>query len=349
MKKAAQRLLRRIDAVQRRKPWLAFPIAVFKKFGDDQAGNLAALLAYYAFLSIFPLLLVLVTVLGMVLHGNEALQNKVVGSALAQFPVIGPQLQSHVHSMATHAVGLPLAVGIIGTFLGARGVAMAAQTAFNSVWVIPFTDRPGFPFSWLRSFALILVVGIGLIATTIISGLAGGVGHTVSGIGAQVAAVAVSLIANFGVFWLAFHLATARIVRWREHLLGAILTAIVWQVLQTAGGYVVAHQLAHASSLYGIFGIVLGLIAWLYLQAQATLYAVEANVVYARRLWPRSLFPPPLTVQDRQAYTLYAEREVRNPDAGIRIESHTSRHRERKRHTGKHADSQHRGPQSRPS
>lgn len=315
--KAAQRLKRRIDYLQRGRPWLAFPVAVWKKFGDDQAGNLAALLAYFAFVSIFPLLLVLVTVLGIVLHGDPGLQQKVLGSALAQFPVIGPTIKTNIHSLAGSKAGVALAVGIIGTFLGARGIANAAQNAFNTVWEIPFSERPGFPSALLRSIALILVVGIGLIVTTIISGLAGGVGHTITGPGGAVAAVAVSLILNVGVFWAGFRLGTASAVGWRDLALGAILTAIIWQILQTVGGYFVGHQLSHASSLYGVFGIVLGLIAWLYLQAEATLYAVEASVVHARRLWPRSLFPPPLTEQDRQAYALYAGREERRPEEQV--------------------------------
>lgn len=323
--KAAERLKLRIDSHQRDRPWLAFPVAVWKKFGDDQAGNLAALLAYFAFVSIFPLLLVLVTVLGIVLKGDTSLQHKVVGSALSQFPVIGPTINSNLHSLAGSRAGVALAIGIIGTFLGARSVAMAAQTAFNTVWEIPFTKRPGFPYSWLRGFGLILVVGVGLMATTILSGVAGGIGHTVTGPGGAVAAIAVSLLLNIGVFWTGFRLGTA-CVGWRDLFLAAVLTAIVWQVLQTVGGFFVAHQLAHASSLYGTFGIVLGLLAWLYLQAEATLYALEASVVHARKLWPRGLFPP-LTAEDRQALALYAEREERHPDEDVtvRATSHTEK------------------------
>jgi membrane protein len=316
--KAADRLKRRIDSLQRSHPWLAFPVAVWKKFGDDQAGNLAALLAYFAFVSIFPLLLVLVTVLGIVLHGDPSLQNKVLNSALAEFPVIGPTI--HIHSLAGSKAGLALVVGIIGTFLGARGVATAAQNAFNTVWEIPMRKRPGFPSSLVRSISLVLVVGIGLIVTTIVSGLAGGVGHTITGPGGAVAAVAVSLALNIGVFWAGFWLGTAPVIGWRDLLLGAVLTAIVWQILQTAGGFLVAHQLAHAQSLYGTFGIVLGLLAWLYLQAEATLYALEASVVKTRKLWPRSLFPPPLTAEDRQAYAMYAEREERHADEPVEVE-----------------------------
>jgi uncharacterized BrkB/YihY/UPF0761 family membrane protein len=90
-------------------------------------------------------------------------------------------------------------------------------------------------------------------------------------------------------FWLGFRLATFFRVRWRDLLIGAIIAALVWQLLQVAGGYVVGHQLHRASELYGTFGLVLGLIAWLYLQAEVTPYAVEVDGVLARRLWPRAL------------------------------------------------------------
>ena len=112
-------------------------------------------------------------------------------------------------------------------------------------------------------------------------------------------AFAVSLVLNFGLFWLAFRLATAKEITWRQLWLGAAISAVIWQILQAFGGYFLSHQIAHASPLYGTFAFVLGLIAWLYLQAQLTLYAVEINVVRAYRLWPRSLAPPPYTEQDR--------------------------------------------------
>ena len=137
--------------------------------------------------------------------------------------------------------------------------------------------------------ALLFAVGGGLVATTFLSGLAGGIGHVLNGTAAQVGTVAVSLVLNVGVFWLAFRLATMRRVRWRDLWIGAAIAAFVWQVLQLVSGYVVSHQLSHSSSLYGTFGVVLGLLAWLYLQAQVTLYAAEVDVVLVRRLWPRSI------------------------------------------------------------
>jgi len=313
---AVQKLVAAVDRAQQGRPWLAFPVAVWKKFGDDQAGNLAALIAYYSFASIFPLLLVLVTVLDIVLRHDPALQARVLHSAFNQFPVIGSQLSQNPHSL--HETGPALVVGIIFTFLGARGVAGAAQNALNTVWGVPLFRRPGFPWSLLRDVALMLVAGIGLIASTVLSGLAGNVPF-LSGTAAQVGAIATSLVLNIGVFWLAFRLATAKEVGTRAMLPSAVAAAVIWQILQLLGTFLV-HRLAGSSSVYGVFGVVIGLLAWLYLGAQLTLYAVEANVVALRRLWPRSLAPPPLTSEDRRAYRLYARIQERRPEQNI--ESH---------------------------
>ena len=277
------------DRFQRRWPWLAFPLAVWKKFTDDRAGRLAALISYYGFAAIFPLLLLLVTVLNITLKNNPTLHHDLLNSALAQYPVIGQQISSNLHSLP--GTGVPLAIGIIFLVLAARGVAGAMQDALCEVWGIPRASRPGFPWSLLYGMTLVFVVGIGLLVTTFLSGLAGGAGHVLTGAGAHIGAVAVSLVLNVGVFWLSFRLATVRRVPWHDLRIGAAIAAVVWQVLQIVGGYVVSHQLHRASSLYGVFGVVLGLLAWLYLQAEVTLYAAEVDVVLVRRLWPRSLKP----------------------------------------------------------
>ena len=134
---------------------------------------------------------------------------------------------------------------------------------------------------------------------------------------AGVEAIAVSLLLNIGLFWFGFRLATASEVKRNELFLGAVLAAIIWQILQLLGGYLVAHSVSKSSSVYGIFAVVLGLIAWLYLQAEFTLYAVEAAVVKARGLWPRTLFPPPLREADRRAYEQYAQAQQRFPGQEI--------------------------------
>ena len=309
-----EKTFRAADKLQQQHGWLAFPVAVWKKFGDDQAGNLAALIAYSALVAIFPLLLLLVTVLDIVLENNPKLREKVVTAALNRYPVIGPQLQGQIGHLSQR--GIALAVAAIGIFIGALGVANSLQNALNSVWEIPFHRRPGFPWSWLRSAALIIVVGLGFIVTTGLSGLAAGVQVLPGGL--PVLTYAVSLVLNFGLFWLAFRLGTASEITWRQLWLGAAISAIFWQVLQYFGTSFVSRQLAHASPLYGTFALVLGLIAWLYLQAQLTLYAVEINVVRAYRLWPRSLAPPPYTEQDRHALQLYVEKRRDQWDIVVR-------------------------------
>ena len=310
-----QALMRRLDGFQQRHPLIGYPLAVVQKLNDDQGGNLAAVLAWNAFIAVFPLLLVLTTVLGLVLRNRAGLHEQVLHSALTDFPIIGTQLRQNIHSL--NRTGIGLAIGLVGTFLGARGVASAAQTAFNSLWAVPYKRRPGFPHNLLRGLALLICFGLGIIATTSLSGLGGGV--NVLGIGVRVAAVALALILNVGLFWLAFRLATAAEVASRDLRLGAFLTAIAWQVLQTFGSYLVAHQLRHATQVYGLFGLVLGLASWLYLQALVTLYLVEADVVRTRRLWPRSFFADKLTHADKRAFTAYAKTEERKPEEQVDV------------------------------
>jgi hypothetical protein len=72
--------------------------------------------------------------------------------------------------------------------------------------------------------------------------------------------------------------------------------------------------------VYGFFAIALGLMSWLFLSAQVTLYAAEVNVVRARRLWPRSILQPPLTQADQRALTDLARQEERRPEQAINVE-----------------------------
>jgi YihY family inner membrane protein len=276
-----------VDRFQQRRPWLAFPVAVWKKFSDDQAGRLAALISYYAVAAIFPLLLVLGTVLNFTLASHPHLQARLINSALAQYPVIGPEIKSNLGHVS--GSGIALVFGILLLVYGARGAAAAMQNAMFEVWGVERGDRPGFPASIGYNLLLTVTVGIGFICTTFISGIAGGAGHLLTGAGAFAGAIIVSFALNVAMFWISFRIAVAFKVRWRDLKYGAVSAAVVWTGLQLAGGYIVGHQLHRASALYGTFGAVLGLMAWLYLQAEVTLYAAEIDVVHVRKQWPRSL------------------------------------------------------------
>jgi membrane protein len=311
----AKGMVLRVDRAQQSWPWLAVVVATVRKFSDDKAGLLAALIAYYAFASIFPLLLVAVTILDIVASHFPKVGRKLL-AALHDYPVIGKQL----HSSMAHGLsgaGLALIIGILLTLFGARGVATALQNALNSVWEVPRFRRPRFPKNLLRSLGLIAVLGPGQIITIALSSVAGGTGH-LGGALAKIAAVAVSLLLNVGLFWVTFRLATAAEVATRELRLSAILSAIAWQLLQLLGGFFIAH-FSKTTSAYGTFAVVLGLLAWFYLQAQITLYVAEFNVVLVRRLWPRSVAPPPLTAADLAAYQLYAESTLQRPEIDVMV------------------------------
>jgi membrane protein len=280
-------LLARFDGYQQSHAALGFPFAVVKKFGEDSAGNLAAVIAWSAMLAVFPLLLLLITVLGIVLRNDQSLQHRITTSALVEFPVIGQQLQGNIHSLNRSGVGL--IVGLIGTFLGTRGVANALQNALNTLWEVPRERQPGFPMNALRSLAIVLIFGIGLIVTATLSGFGGGTGAI--GAGFRIGAVAVAFALNVVVFSVVFRLATVE-VAWKDLWLGAFLTAVGWEALLTVGGYLIAHDLKNMSAVYGTFALVLGLMSWLYLQAEITLYAVEIDVVRVRHRWPRSMTKP---------------------------------------------------------
>ena len=270
---ALKKLIAKLDRLQQNRPWLAFPVAVWKKFGDDQAGNLAALIAYYGFASLFPLLLVFVTVLNIVLAHDPALRDQVLNSAFSHFPVIGTQLKANASQHTLHGSAPALIIGLILTFLGARGVAAAAQNALNTVWGVPLSRRAGFPWSLLKQLGLILAVGIGLLATRCVR--AGG--RERQRLGRVPPRSARSPRPSWSTSGCSGSPSGSPP---RDHgpadAAGPVLSAIVWQILQLLGSYLVAHQLP-SSSVYGVFGIVLGLLAWLYLQAQFTLYAVEAT------------------------------------------------------------------------
>lgn len=307
-------LVRRIDAFQQARPWAAFPLAVVKKFGDDSAGNLAALIAYYGFLSLFSLLLVLTTVLGTVLAGHPELQRRILSSALSEFPVIGDQLRTNVRSL--HGSGAALVAGVAGALWGGMGVMKAAGNAMDDVWEVPKRERPTFVRSLARAALLLAVLGAGVVATTMLSGL--GAGGASSFLPLKVAGMAAAAVVDVGIFLLGFRALTVRDVGIRDLLPGAAVAGLGWFALQAVGSYYVGHQLQGTSQTYGMFAVVLGLLSWMYLQAQLTLLAAEVNVVRAAGLWPRALSDQ-LTTGDKKAYASYAEVQERRPEVEVGV------------------------------
>lgn len=307
---ALEATLRRVDGAQQRHTIPAFLIGVMKKFGDDNAGALTVQVTYAMFVTVFPLLLILVTVLGIVLADNPSDRQRVLNSAFGQFPIVGQQLAHNLHAMKRSSV-FGLVVGVIGLVYGSTGLAQAGLYSMEQIWNIPSAVRPNYLTRMARSIIFLCLLAVALILTTALTGF-GTFGRHVFWLG--VLSELLGLLLNVGFYFAAFRTLTPKQVTARSLLPGVVIGGAAWTILQAVGGYVVGHDLKGASAVYGMFGLVLGLVAWIYLAAEITLYAAELNTVIYHRLWPRSMVQPPLTEADQRSLALQATQNQRRPE-----------------------------------
>jgi YihY family inner membrane protein len=315
----AKRVIDRADRVQRRTPAMGFALAVFKKFGEDRAGQLAALIAYYGFFSIFPLLLALVTLSGLVLAESD-FQDRLLEAALAQFPVIGEELRQNLETLPGKGIGL--VIGVVGALWAGLGGIKAAQNAMDHVWDVPQRRQPSFPVALVRAALMLVTLGVFLLLSTFLGSIAAGTSAT--SIPARILGVALSAVLNFATFLVAFRVLTVADVSWNDVWPGAAIAGIGWTVLQTLGGFIMGHQLDSAAETYGLFATVIALLTWIYLGAQITLLAAEVNVVRARKLWPRALDPEDMIEADRRALAMHAEVEERREEEEVQVRFDTT-------------------------
>ena len=308
------RAMRVIDRRQRSNKVASFSFGVVKKYGDDNGGSLAALLTYYGFLSVFPLLLVLVTVVGIVAGSHAGLEKRIVNSALSQFPVIGNELGSNIKTLHDNSPA-GLTIGLLGLVWGSTGVCQSAQYAMAQVWNIPKVKRPGFVARLGRSGLLLAVGAVFLVVSSGLTGVATFSGAR--GIPLRIGGALLVALVDVALFVIVFRILTPASIPERDLWRGAVVAGFVWAVLQTVGGFLMDHELRHTSQVYGFFAIVLGTLWWIYLAAQIVVYSAEINVVRVRRLYPRSLVQPPLTEADRKALAFYALAEQRRPEVNV--------------------------------
>jgi membrane protein len=298
----------RADAFQRRHEWAGYPLAVIYKYLDDTGGYLAALITYYAFVSLFPLLLLASTVLGWVLVGHPGLERQVLDSALAQFPVVGKQIGSP-KQLGGGVAGL--VIGLVGSLYGGLGVAQAVQYAMNTAWSIPRNDRPN-PFKARgRSLLLLLTAGITVLGTTVLSVLGSSDAGSL-GVPLKMLVMVASVALNATAFVFVFRIAAAKSLSVRDVAVGAVAAAVIWQLLQTFGVVYVGHIVRNASDTNSIFAVVLGLLAFLYVTSVVIVICVEVNVVRVDHLYPRALLTPftdnvQLTSGDERSYSRQAQ------------------------------------------
>ena len=285
-----------------------------QKFGNDQAGSRAALIAYYGLFAIFPLLLLFTTILGYVLHGNAKLRAQLINSALGSFPILGNQLKSETHTL--EGSGAAVLIGSILLLYGALGLGQATQAGMNAVWNVPYVRRPNFLLRYARALGVLVLLALSTVGSTVVTGFATLAAH---GIGAKLLLLTGSLVLNFVLILVAFKVMTAAPLRWRQVALGAGLASVFWQTLQAIGSWYVARGLAHNSEAYGFFAVVIVLLSWIYLGAQLFLLAAEVDVVLWNRLWPRSIVQPPLTGADRAVFERLAQMQIRRPESELEV------------------------------
>ncbi|HEX3833562.1 MAG TPA: YihY/virulence factor BrkB family protein [Solirubrobacteraceae bacterium] len=310
-----QRLTRRFDAYQQSHRWLAVPMAVIKKSSDDQGGNLAALMAWFGFFSLFPLLLVFATILGYVLAGDPATRHSVEHSVTSQFPAVGTSLPLNSISGSVGA----LIFGVLAALYAGLGVTNAAQSALDTVWAVPFKNRPNFIKSRLRGLGLLAFLGVLFIVSTVASGaVSAGFGGPL----AKLAGYLLSLMVNFGLFFAAYRLMTIPEIPSGDLKWGSVVAAVLWTILQSVGGLYLKHA---SGGSYGVFAVVIPLLIWLRLGAQVFLYCAQINAVVSRRLWPRSFFGPPEAPADQRTLRALAKVEERSEEQQVDVEFKTPR------------------------
>jgi membrane protein len=304
-------LVDRFDAWQRRHRIVGIPIAIVYKFFDDQGGYLAAVITYYAFVAIFPLMLIGTSVLGFVLQGHPDLQREILTSALAQFPIVGDQLgRPEGIRGSTSAV----IIGAVTALYGVIGLGQAAHNAINACWAVPRNVRLNPIISRLRSLVWIVGAGLALVVIAVITSVGSHLDVLGRDFSSEVhwVAVVLSVVVNALVLALMMRLSTPRDERLRNVLPGAALIAVLWQLLQLVGGLYVEHVIKKANEMNAVFALVLGLVALVYIATVLAMFGIEVNVVLIKRLYPRALLTPftdavRLTAADERVYREYAQ------------------------------------------
>jgi membrane protein len=300
-----------VDRAQQRRRGPAFLVAVFLRYWEDRGRQYGTLLSYYGFVSLFPLLLVFVTVLGIVLEGNPDLRDRILDTVYGNLPVVGAQLRQSTTSL--NSSGWVLVAGLLVALWSGLAVVKHAQDALNLQWAVPRFQRPGFVTRSVRALGALAVLGLGIVVATAATSLAAFL-PDLPWAGRVVGAV-LAISVNVAVLTASYRVLIHAAVGWHALVPGSVVGGIALWVLQLVGATYVARVIVGASDVYGTFATMFGLLVWIALLARVTLLASEINVVRTKRLWPRSLPGMPPTEADRRALAETIRREAyRDPD-----------------------------------
>ena len=305
------KLTERIDATQKRHRRMSVAVATFKKFSEDKTTTLAATIAFWGFFSIFPLLLVLVTILGWVLPGSD--KTNVLQHVATMFPLLDPKTITGLTG-----AGWALLGGLLTALWSGLGAVRTVQNAFNSVWEIPYHKRPGMLEQVKRSVFVLVTIGVGIVLSTLITGFVTSNSTGVNlGVAGRIAGLVLSIALDVGLFVAAFRLLTDREITTRDVLPGAVFSGIVFFILQELSAFIIARHLKSAQPTYGHFATVITILWWFYLQSVITLLGAQLNVVLKESLYPRSLVNAPQTEADHRVLQAYAAERTYQPEEKV--------------------------------
>jgi membrane protein len=301
----------KVDDAQRRSTPVAVAVATFKKFSEDRSANLASMIAFWAFFSVFPLFIVLVTCLAWFLSASD--KASVLGHVAKMLPLLDPSTVSGLSGS-----WWVLILGLLTSLWSGIGVVRTAQFAFDSVWEVPYHERPGMVQQTLRSLWVLATIGFGLVLTTLVSGLivSSANGIHLGAIG-RIGGYVLAATLDIAIFVAAFRLLTARAESISDVLPGALLSGVAFFILQELSALIVSHYLQNAQSTYGHFATVITILWWFYIQSMITLLGAQLNVVLKHGFYPRSLGDAPTTPADRRVLEAYAAERTYHPDQRV--------------------------------
>lgn len=308
--------LARLDQAQQNKPALAIPVATVKKFGEDRSANLAAMMAFWAFFSIFPLMLATITLLGYVLPEKDKAR-------------VLEQISGYLPLLDTSTIGglegsvFALVFGLLAAVWSGSAVVRMTQFAFNSVWEVPDVERPKLPEKLRRSMLAMGTIGLGLVASTFLIGFVAGSDPTIDlGPVGRILGFLAAIVVDIGLFVLAFRMLTDRAITTKDVMPGAVFAGVCFWLLQTLSSVIITRYLSSASETYGTFATVITILWWFYLQCQLTLLGAQVNVVLKRTYYPRALLGGPQTEADHRvlADMARARQLAENQEIGSEID-----------------------------
>lgn len=276
----------RLDVLTRRHPALRLPDAAVRSFVHDRGSFLSATIAYYGFFSLFPLLLVAYTVFGYVLQHDPALRNQLLDSAIQQFPVLGTDAATNIEGITGN--GFALVFGLVAALWAGLGVVNAMQHAVDVAYALPYQRQAGFVRRRLRSLATLGVLGVAVVTLTVSANVATSIGNSTVG---RVALVATSLLVTCAAFTGMYMVVTTGHHQARDVWPGAVFTGVAWVVLQAVGSAYVQHVVKGASATYGVFAVVIGLLAWMHLLGHVVVLGLELNSAHTGRPAPAAPGP----------------------------------------------------------